>query len=316
MRLLPGLIGILAATFLCLASQSASAQATRTWVSGVGDDANPCSRTAPCKTFAGAISKTAAGGEINVLDPGGFGAVTITKSITISSEGFEAGVLVAGTNAIIINAASTDVVVLRGLDIQGLGSGLAGVKLLSGGALRIEKCVIRGFRGGTAIGVAVISTTNTEVSIVDTVISENGSSTTAGGGGVVIAPGSAAVSHDITISRSQIDNNFSGVVANTNNGGTIRVAITDSTTSGNTNAGVQGIGAQTRIALDRATVNGNANGVASQFQANVTVNNSLVSMNVWGLFIANNGNLVSFGNNQLIGNTTADGAFTATVPQK
>jgi len=313
MRLLPGLIGILAATFLCLASQSASAQATRTWVSGVGDDANPCSRTAPCKTFAGAISKTAAGGEINVLDPGGFGAVTITKSITISSEGFEAGVLVSGSNAIIINAASTDVVVLRGLDIQGLGSGLAGVKLLSGGALRIEKCVIRGFRGGTASGVLIISSSNTEVSIVDTVISENGTGTA--GGGVFIVPASAAA-HDISISRSQIDNNFSGVVANTNNGGTIRVAITDSTTSGNTNAGVQGIGAQTRIALDRATVNGNANGVASQFQANVTVNNSLVSMNVRGLFIANNGNLVSFGNNQLIGNTTADGAFTATVPQK
>src|SRR5882724_11080869 len=75
----------------------ANAQATRTWVSGVGDDANPCSRTAPCKTFAGAISKTAGGGEINVLDPGGFGGVTITKSITISST-FEAGVLVSGTN--------------------------------------------------------------------------------------------------------------------------------------------------------------------------------------------------------------------------
>src|SRR5438445_11876732 len=84
------------------------AQATRTWVSGVGDDANPCSRTAPCKTFAGAISKTAAAGEINVLDPGGFGAVTITKSITISSEGFEAGVLVSGTNGIVIAAAATD----------------------------------------------------------------------------------------------------------------------------------------------------------------------------------------------------------------
>jgi hypothetical protein len=65
----------------------AQAQATRTWVSGVGDDANPCSRTAPCKTFAGAISKTAPCGEISVLDPGGFGAVTITKSITINGTG-------------------------------------------------------------------------------------------------------------------------------------------------------------------------------------------------------------------------------------
>src|SRR5579883_2400156 len=86
---------------------TASAQATRTWVSGVGDDANPCSRTAPCKTFAGAISKTAPGGEINVLDPGGFGAVTITKSITISSQAFEAGVLVSGTNGIVVSAGPT-----------------------------------------------------------------------------------------------------------------------------------------------------------------------------------------------------------------
>src|SRR5438132_5517852 len=102
----------------------AQAQATRTWVSGVGDDANPCSRTAPCKTFTGAISKTAAHGEINVLDPGGFGAVTITKATTIDSGSFNGGVLVSGTNGIIVNAAATDDVTLRGLDIDGLTSSL------------------------------------------------------------------------------------------------------------------------------------------------------------------------------------------------
>ncbi len=85
---------------------SAQAQATRTWVSGVGDDANPCSRTAPCKTFAGAISKTADGGEINVLDAGGFGAVTITKSITIDGGGSFASILASGTSGVIINDAS------------------------------------------------------------------------------------------------------------------------------------------------------------------------------------------------------------------
>src|SRR6266513_1125617 len=90
------------------ATAPAQAQASRTWVSGVGDDANPCSRTAPCKTFAGAISKTAAAGEINCLDPGGFGAVTITKSMTISCEAGTAGVLVAGTNAIVFQGAATD----------------------------------------------------------------------------------------------------------------------------------------------------------------------------------------------------------------
>src|ERR1700730_12838858 len=103
---------------LAILPAPAQAQETRTCVTGVGDDANPCSRTAPCKTFAGAISKTAPSGEINCLDPGGFGAVTITKAITIRSDHVEAGVLVSGTNGIIINAADTDTVTLEGLDIE------------------------------------------------------------------------------------------------------------------------------------------------------------------------------------------------------
>src|SRR5450631_2155813 len=107
-----------------LTPRAAQAQASRTWVSGVGDDANPCSRTAPCKTFAGAISKTAAGGEIDVLDPGGFGAVTITKAISIEAEGVIAGVVVSGTNGIVVAAGANDSVVLRGLTIEGLGTGL------------------------------------------------------------------------------------------------------------------------------------------------------------------------------------------------
>src|SRR5689334_24041061 len=106
---------------MLLVAAPASAQATRTWVSGVGDDANPCSRTAPCKTFAGAISKTAAGGEIDVLDPGGFGALTITKAITIDgSGGFIGSVLVAGTNGIVVQAGANDTVILRNLEFDGI----------------------------------------------------------------------------------------------------------------------------------------------------------------------------------------------------
>ena len=130
---------------LFLTATTAQAQATRTWVSGVGDDANPCSRTAPCKTFAGAISKTAAKGEINVLDPGGFGGVTITKSISIEAAGVIAGVLVSGTNGIVVNAGANDVVVLRGLTFDGIGTGLAGIKFLAGGTLHVENCTIHGF---------------------------------------------------------------------------------------------------------------------------------------------------------------------------
>src|SRR5712672_2878373 len=129
---------------LCLIALSAHAQ-SRTWVSGVGDDANPCSRTAPCKTFAGAISKTAAGGEINCLDPGGFGAVTITKAMTIACEGVTACVLAAGTNGIIVNAGASDQVTLRGLDINGFGTGLNGIRFLAGKALIVDNCQIYEF---------------------------------------------------------------------------------------------------------------------------------------------------------------------------
>jgi hypothetical protein len=128
-----------------LYSAPASAQATRTWVSGVGDDANPCSRTAPCKTFAGAISKTAAKGEINCLDPGGFGGVTINKSLTISCGYTEGGVLVSGTNAIVVTAVAGDEVFLRGLDIEGLGTGLNGVSITGAAKVYVIDTWIRGF---------------------------------------------------------------------------------------------------------------------------------------------------------------------------
>src|SRR5437016_4235485 len=109
----------------------AQAQATRTWVSGVGDDVNPCSRTAPCKTWAGAISKTAACGEIDALDPGGFGAVTITKSIILDGTGTFASTLASSTNGIVINVAATDFVTIRGISINGAGTscsfGLSGI---------------------------------------------------------------------------------------------------------------------------------------------------------------------------------------------
>jgi hypothetical protein len=123
----------------------AHAQATRTWVSGVGDDANPCSRTAPCKTFAGAISKTAAGGEIDALDSGGFGALTITKAITIDGGGNLAGVLVSGTNGITVNAGATATVTIRGIAFSGIGTGLDGVQIKSAANVIIDHCTFQGF---------------------------------------------------------------------------------------------------------------------------------------------------------------------------
>jgi hypothetical protein len=140
------------------ASIAANAQTTRSWVSGVGDDVNPCSRTAPCKTFAGAISKTATGGEINCLDPAGFGAVTITKSITIDCEDTQGSILSAGTNGVIINIADNDskgkAVNLRGISINGAGTGLNGIKIVAAGSVTIEDVVINGC---TAAGITAES---------------------------------------------------------------------------------------------------------------------------------------------------------------
>jgi len=151
-----------------------SAQASRTWVSGVGDDANPCSRTAPCKTFAGAISKTAAGGEIDALDPAGYGAVTITKAITIDGGGGQvASVLVSGTNGIVVQAGPSDVVILRNLRINGIGTGINGIRFLSGKDLNVEDCYIFGFTTN-GIDIALNQATAASVHVIRTVLKHNG----------------------------------------------------------------------------------------------------------------------------------------------
>lgn len=158
---------------MLLYSAPAQAQATRTWVSGVGDDVNPCSRTAPCKTFAGAISKTAAGGEINCLDPGGYGTLTITKSITVDCTGTLGSTLNSGgINGFVINDSATAspgtiVVSLRNLKINGAGTtpGLNGVRILSGKAVYISNTFIEGQNGPGpgGCGVSVAATTPVRV---------------------------------------------------------------------------------------------------------------------------------------------------------
>jgi hypothetical protein len=181
-------VNVLAIVIFTFAFASlAQAQASRTWVSGVGDDANPCSRTAPCKTFAGAISKTATNGEINCLDPGGFGAVTITKAISIICDGVIGGVLAAGTNGIIVNVPSaSDKVYLEGLDIEGFATGLNGVHIIQG-RVTIRKCSIRNFRSAApnGNGVNLVGTATdaagSRAYIIDSLISSNNGGVAAGG---------------------------------------------------------------------------------------------------------------------------------------
>jgi len=217
-------------------------QATRTWVSGVGDDANPCSRTAPCKTFAGAISKTAPGGEIDALDPGGFGALTITKSITLDGGGGQvASVLVAGTNGIVVAAQPGDIVIIRNLRLDGLlgggnaNAGLSGIRFISGKALILENDVIFGFNNS---GIDLEPNATASVDIINTTVENIGScvpaSCLAGQGvGIFAKPGAGTLSVNarnttvaiasnggIEASSGAIFNFAYGSITNAHNGGT------------------------------------------------------------------------------------------------
>jgi hypothetical protein len=237
-------------------SALAAAQATRTWVSGVGDDANPCSRTAPCKTFAGAISKTAPSGEINCLDPGGFGAVTITKAITLDCDGTFGSVLVSGTNGIVVAAGSTDVVALRGIFINGVGTGINGVRIISGQALTLERVTIFGF---TTNCVDVQTGNNSAQIRIGTssfhdctagglnLATTNSSTINADLNEVRIAGTATAVNAGngarVTIHNSVITQNGFGVNQPTlSAGGGSQVLILASTISGSSNTALQSVG--------------------------------------------------------------------------
>jgi len=306
--------------FALLASAAtAHAQATRTWVSGVGDDANPCSRTAPCKTFAGAISKTAPCGEIDVLDPGGFGALTITKCISIEAEEF-AGVLVSGTNAFVIAAGANDNVVIRNITFEGLGTGLAGIKVISAGNVHIESCWINNFIGnrantGSGIDVEPSSpTTNLNLSIKDTIVRDN---LTANTFGILIKP-AAGVTVKATLDRVRSENNTSGLRVE----GGATVTVRDSDISNNKGNGVIAVGTAVGAAvlnLQTVTVDTNtSNGVSSVNSGGATTV-TISNVSVWnnggtGLNASGGGALISFKNNSVQGNAP-DGAPTSSPGQ-
>ena len=198
------LLAIVSAIVMTLLAVPASAQATRTWVSGVGDDANPCSRTAPCKTFAGAISKTSSPGEINCLDPAGFGALTITKPITIKCDAVSnGGVLVSGTNGIVVNISTGGVVYLSGLDFEGLGTGLNGVSVLAATTVYIINCSIRNF---ATSGVNLSTSLTTRVVIQNSIIENNGTNGTLNTGGIVVNAGGSS-SNGVDAINTLIDGN-------------------------------------------------------------------------------------------------------------
>jgi len=281
------------ALLLALLPASALGQATRTWVSGIGDDANPCSRTAPCKTFAGAISKTAANGEIDALDSGGFGAVTITKSLTISASGVTAGVLVSGTNGIVVAAAAADRVTLRGLDIDGLGTSLSGIRVTSAASVRVESTSIYGF------GVAGIDFEPTNpgarLLVTDTSIHDNA------GDGVLGAPGTGG-DGTITLRNVSVDSNGCGLVATT--------LGTGGGTCGTNASGTPGGALQLNSANVSASNNTGTGVLSNGAGASNVIISDLITGNAIGLQTLNGGTITSRGGNQVYANTT-DGTPTS-----
>ena len=288
------------AAFAFVAVMSVQAQATRTWVSGVGDDANPCSRTAPCKTFAGAISKTAAGGEISVLDPGGFGGVTIVKAITINGTGTLAGILVSGTNAVVVNAGANDTVILRDISIQGLGTGLNGVRYIAGKTVMVDHCWIYNFGGSPGRGIAVDKSASGRLKVIDTVIEnvlEDGIHMT-----------TTAQRIRATIDRTRIMNCGQDGIESASN---VLAVITNSTVSQNTGIGIRTTSTGCIVDIDDTSISFNSIGVQACPGSSLQLSDSIIAQNDTGLSL-NGGTIDSFQGNSLMANT-APGAFSSTT---
>jgi hypothetical protein len=273
---------------ILLGNSSAFAQATRTWVSVVGDDANPCSRTAPCKTFAGAISKTAAGGEIDVIDAGGFGVVTITKSITIDGTGALGGILRPG-NAVIVNAPANAVVVLRNLSINGAGTGLDGVKLLQAGTLHIEGCAISGV---TLKGIDIVPATAAQVTVKDTVVRN------AVAGGLFVRPAGGFIAN-VTVENSRFESSLFGIRVEDGGKATVNRSVgSNNVTNGFlavSGGGLAEINIESSVAANNGT-----NGIHTSGAANaiVRLSNTTVTNNGTGLNAAPGGQILSYGSNR------------------
>ena len=294
----------------------AAAQATRTWVSGVGDDVNPCSRTAPCKTFAGAISKTAAGGEINCLDPGGFGAVTITKSITIDclhGAGF-GSVLASATNGVNINDSATATpntidVILRGLHINGSGTtlGLNGINFTSGRSLIVEDVYIEDFsQAGIRIapsGVARVAISNSSMDNANI--------------GLRIQPSGAGGNARVQVVNSRFFDNEGDAVHVETTGNTNVAGIVVDIEGSDMSNGTNGIVVITPVGTNSAIVNVNDSSIFNNPGNALSVNGANAIIRASGNTITTNGaatsivsgTIASYGDNRTVGNSVAP-AFT------
>jgi hypothetical protein len=306
--------------FILIASAMTHAQATRTWVSGVGDDVNPCSRTAPCKTFAGAISKTAIAGEIDVLDPGAYGIVTITKSIIIDGGGMFAPILSSGSpSGVVVNLTTgNDVdpekrVVLRRLSLNGTGScgagcgassGLRGINALNFKTLDVENCYIQNF---TTVGIDVnLGTPSSSVSVKDTNINNTVT-------GVQLTTGYASGYVGGMFDRVRVENGTNGIIAKDR----AYITISESTFANNSMVGVaiQAPSNAAGVNLENVVLFNNGTGIAAGgVGTKVDLSNTSVLNSFTG--ISSGGGIINSHGNNRFANNSSDGVTLIQVGQK
>lgn len=279
------------AGFFLVFSAIAGAQVPRTWISAVGDDTNPCSRSAPCKTFVGTVSKTSIGGEIDCIDPGNFGAVTITKSVTINCEDTQGAISAAFANGIIINitdpADTAKSVRIYGLSINGLGSGLNGIRVVAGNKLLLQEVVIDGF---TTHGVSILNTSGAfHLTMKDSTVRNNG------GNGVNTFLGGAATAA-VAVDGSLFA--FNGVGFNQ---GTATAASIENSAFTNNTTGVQASSTTSVLSVKDCVIAHNVTGISALNSAVIRIGDNLVTSNTTGL---SGTNIYTLGGNFVDGNTT------------
>jgi hypothetical protein len=296
-------LGFTALLAIGLDAAPAHAQATRTWVASFGDDVNPCQRTAPCKTFAGAVSKTAAGGEINCVDAAGYGSATIGRAMTIDCTGTGPAAIRATGFGIVVQAGANDQVTLRGLDIDGGNGSGSGIRFLAGGALHVQNVIVRNFRSSAGAGIEIAPGANAGFDIVDSTMTGNLV-------GIQVRPtGPAAVNG--TIGRVIAADNDSGVVLDGWGGaGAIDVVVVGSIVRGGQNAIQADSKSGMSLMISASTIAQSATGIAQGGDAVVRIGNSIISGNVTGV----TGSVSSYGNNQVDGNVN-EGKM-GTIPLK
>jgi hypothetical protein len=291
---------IAVASALFAISAPAHAQATRTWVSGVGSDSDPCSRTAPCKTFAGAISKTAVNGIINCIDSGAYGAVTIVKSITIDCHDVFASTLSNqdAPTGIIINIAAGDpkdpwrTVRLRNIDIEGVGTASTGISIISASAVILEEMEITGF---IKQGISDVRTEgSTMLTVKNSVIANNA--------GVGVQAAATAPNNVVLDNVHSVKNLFGVAVGKGNN-----VVVNRSVLYGNVTAGAQ-VDPSGQLTVDNSVVSANQAGISGA--GSITLANTDLSFNSNALPNAT----TSYGNNRFFGNASAGVAPTPAGP--